>query len=308
MALAIDPKKIKNVAENVIGQIDDIVCVNIYIDYTCSKDVQQSVINYFKCSSDKVVVNYIDLSETHLRISNNPDFAIIVAGKNHNSILVYKALQIKEIPSCIISVSPNSVLRYAKDNNVAIRKRDLLCPSIKNLSNNKKANSSNPSIISKRISNSINKKITNWLYVYSEEVQVTYALCFPQLRSLVSIRIINKCSIENAVAGAIKIIPATDMSVMTLNQIRMLFELAAIYGYDITAERLVESIVLIASGFGMRKLSRFIKKGIPIPAVIIDSIFGFSATQIIGQTAREYFSKGLAPAGLVENIKQKVSK
>lgn len=75
--------------------------------------------------------------------------------------------------------------------------------------------------------------MADWLYIYSEAVQVSYAANFPFLRSTISTRVINACAIENAGVGALKILPGADMPIMTLNQGRMILELAAIYGYSI---------------------------------------------------------------------------
>lgn len=150
---------------------------------------------------------------------------------------------------------------------------------------------------------SIKRKITDWLYIYSEAVQISYAAHFPFLRSLISVRVINTCAIENAGVGALKLLPGADMPIMTLNQGRMILELAAIYGYNITLDRLVEIVVLVLSAFGFRALSNYINNEVPIPDFIVDAVFGFGGTQLLGFAAREYFARGLAPEGLVDKCK-----
>ena len=150
---------------------------------------------------------------------------------------------------------------------------------------------------------SIKRKLTDWLYIYSEAVQISYAAHFPFLRSAISIRVINACAIENAGVGALKLLPGADMPIMTLNQGRMILELAAIYGYNITLDRLVEIVVLVLSAFGFRALSNYINNEVPIPDFIVDAVFGFGGTQLLGYAAREYFARGLAPEGLVEKCK-----
>lgn len=62
------------------------------------------------------------------------------------------------------------------------------------------------------------------------------------------------------------------------------------------------------SGFGFRALSNYVNDEIPIPDFIVDAVFGFSGTQLLGFAAREYFGRGLAPEGLVEKCKSLLKK
>lgn len=128
------------------------------------------------------------------------------------------------------------------------------------------------------------------------------------MRSAISRRVINACSIENAGVGALKILPGADMPIMTLNQGRMIMELAAIYGYSISADRLVEIVVLVLSAFGLRALSNYVNDEVPIPEFVVDAVFGFGGTQLLGYATREYFARGLAPEGLVEKCKNLLKK
>ena len=103
--------------------------------------------------------------------------------------------------------------------------------------------------------------------------------------------------------GVLKILPGADMPLMTLNQARMILELAAIYGYDISADRIIEIVVLVLGAFGMRALSNYINDNLPIPEIVVDAVFGFAGTELIGFLAREYFSRGLAPEALIDKCK-----
>ncbi len=141
------------------------------------------------------------------------------------------------------------------------------------------------------------------MYIYSEASQIAYAAKFPFLRPPISNRVVNATAIENAGVGAIKIIPGADMPLMTLNQARMLLELAAIYDYDVNADRIVEIVALVLSAFGFKSLSKYVHKATPIPSFVIDAVFGFGGTMLLGRVAKEYFASGLAPEGLVDKIK-----
>lgn len=153
---------------------------------------------------------------------------------------------------------------------------------------------------------SLKAKINNWLFYVSEDVQVAYAAKFPFVREIIANRIINATSIENAGIGAIKILPGADMPIMTLNQARMILELAAIYGYEVNTDRIVEMVVLVLTAFGFKYLSKVVNKNLPIPDFIVDAAFGLGGTEFLGRISKEYFEKRMAPEGLVDKVKSAI--
>lgn len=310
MQLPVDPAKMKKVAEEVLGEIESSIVVNVYVDSTCNEKLVKSIEAHLNTASDAVQLNFIDLAQKKLHMELEPDFAIVLAGEDKYSVLTYAALQIKDVPALIICLDPHCIIDAAKSNDVAVRKCDVICPSYKTYTwvDNNGNKTIDFSDYNSAMDLSIKRKFSDWLYIYSEAVQISYATHFPFLRSAISRRVINACSIENAGVGALKILPGADMPIMTLNQGRMIMELAAIYGYSISVDRLVEIVVLVLSAFGLRALSNYINDEVPIPEFIVDAVFGFGGTQLLGYAAREYFAYGLAPDGLVEKCKNLLKK
>ncbi len=50
--------------------------------------------------------------------------------------------------------------------------------------------------------------------------------------------------------------PGADMPLITLNQARMVLQIAAVYGNDLSADRIREVAAVVAGGFGCRALAR----------------------------------------------------
>lgn len=128
---------------------------------------------------------------------------------------------------------------------------------------------------------------------------------FPIMRNKVADNIINTCSFQNAAIGAISFIPGADMPLMTLNQARMILELAAIYNYPIDEDRIIEMVVLVISAFAMKMLSNYLTDNCKISKVVINGVFGFGGTQLLGNIAKSYFASGGAVDGLADKIKEK---
>ena len=306
MPLPIDPKKIKDVADEVIEDLANEININVYVDTSASPKMIESLTSFLKVDDSKVHIKFIDLDTKSLGLAYEPDFSIIIAGDDKYSALCYKALQIKGIPALIVGLDPNPVLFAAKTEAVEILRDDLICPAY-NTYTFKAGDAGKKAIdfsdYNKKMDKSLKNKIVDWMYIYSEVVQISYALHFPFLRPAISRRIINACSIENAGLSMLKVLPGIDMPLCIANQVKMILELAAIYGYDISLDRIVEIIVVILSNFGMRELSELVKDEVSVPKFLVDGVFGFAGTELLGFAAREYFSRGLAPDGLIEKCK-----
>ncbi len=114
---------------------------------------------------------------------------------------------------------------------------------------------------------------------------------YPVLRRAVCEEIIQKNARQNAVIGALPI-PGADMPVMTANQGRMVLNLAAAYGEELSRERARELLGVLAAGFGMRALGRQAVKVVPVGGWAASSVIGYAGTLAMGQAAMLYFERG----------------
>ena len=129
MALPVDPNKIKKAADEVLDELEMNINVNVYVDSTCNEKLVKSLSAYLNTATDAVKLNFIGLETNKLHMELEPDFALILAGSDNTSVLAYTALQVKGIPSLIISLDPHQIIDAANSNDVAVKKCDVICPT-----------------------------------------------------------------------------------------------------------------------------------------------------------------------------------
>lgn len=200
-------------------------------------------------------------------------------------------------------MDPSYILDSLKSQNIKFYYKEIICPSKESYTKLNDNQEFDFEDYNDKIDFDIKSKISKWIYDLSLNSEVFYAAKFPFLRNICAYGIINSCTLENAGIGVLKILPGADMPLMTLNQVRMLLSLAAIYGYHVNEDRILEIVTIVASAFGMRKVSSILKNISKIPAFVVDGSMGLSATYALGIVAKEYFASGFAVDGLVEKCK-----
>jgi uncharacterized protein (DUF697 family) len=118
------------------------------------------------------------------------------------------------------------------------------------------------------------------------------AAALPALRAAVVDHTIAATARQNALVGAVIILPGADMPVMTMNQLKMVLRIGAAYGYRSDLQRTVEVLGVIASGLGMRTLARRAVEYVPGLGWAMKAGFGYAGTQAIGRSAVAYFESG----------------
>jgi len=97
---------------------------------------------------------------------------------------------------------------------------------------------------------------------------------------------------QNAVIGAVVIIPGADMPAMTANQIRMILKISAAYGEDVGLDRALEILSVVGSAFVFRALARQALDFVPGFGWALKGTVGFTATVALGEAAIAYFEAG----------------
>lgn len=124
-----------------------------------------------------------------------------------------------------------------------------------------------------------------------EDYLVALAKGYPPFRQAVCEEIIRHNARQNAVIGALPI-PGADMPVMTANQARMVLNIAAAYGEDLSMERARELLGVLAAGFGLRALARQAVKLVPLGGWAAAAAIGYAGTVAMGRATMLYFERG----------------
>jgi uncharacterized protein (DUF697 family) len=132
-----------------------------------------------------------------------------------------------------------------------------------------------------------------------EDYLVALAKGHPPLRRVVCEEIVRNNARQNAVIGALPI-PGADMPVMTANQARMVLNIAASYGEELSMDRARELLGVLAAGFGLRALSRQAVKLVPFGGWAASAVIAYAGTVAMGRTSILYFERGKQEVGAKE--------
>ncbi len=147
-----------------------------------------------------------------------------------------------------------------------------------------------------------------------ETLWLPLAAQFPGFRRAVSEKLIMKIAIENTLFAAATSLPnvvptplgvpwivgefASDMVVLTVNQVRLCFLLAAAHGYNVGADRQFAQIgSIVGTAFGWRGLARLGVSKLPAGAgVAAKALIAFAGTYAVGRGLELWFREGRKPS------------
>ncbi len=118
------------------------------------------------------------------------------------------------------------------------------------------------------------------------------AVRLPAVRRAYCEHVVLANATQNAVIGAVVIIPGADMPAMTANQIRMVLRIAAAYGEQIGLDRALEILSVVGAAFAFRALARQALDFVPGFGWALKGAVGFTATVALGEAAIAYFEAG----------------
>lgn len=111
---------------------------------------------------------------------------------------------------------------------------------------------------------------------------------YPFFRGAASNDIISRTAKQNGLASTI-IFTAADFPVLTGNQIKMLLELAAIYGEELDERRIKELLAVFGTGYSLRTIARSVIGFFPGPQLVIKGLISYFGTLAMGKGAISYF-------------------
>lgn len=113
---------------------------------------------------------------------------------------------------------------------------------------------------------------------------------FESLREPVARQIVGQVSTQNGVLATLGFAPGADIAALTANQIRMVLEIASLYGEEMTVARAREILATIGGGLILRGVARQLLGFIPVAGWAVKGGVAYAGTQALGRTAIAYFS------------------
>lgn len=148
----------------------------------------------------------------------------------------------------------------------------------------------------------LDERMGEWILAACSEKKLAMALSFHFVRRPLAYDSVVSTSMQNAAIGFVPLIPGADLPIMTLNQAKMVLQIAAAYDQPLDAARIKEIAAVVAGGFLFRNVARSLSKFIPGAGWVISGATGFVGTEAMGRAAIEYFEAGGDIVGLAKVV------
>ena len=147
-------------------------------------------------------------------------------------------------------------------------------------------------------------RIGSWIIDHDREKRLSFSLAYPFVRRPLAQDAIQLTAAQNAGIGVLVFVPGADLPVMTLNQIKMVLQIAAAYGEPLDKDRIKEIIPTIAGALVCRGIARKVAGFVPALGWLVKGGMGYLGTLAIGEAALTYFEQGGSIAGVAGMLSQ----
>jgi len=154
-------------------------------------------------------------------------------------------------------------------------------------------------------------QLAGWFASTQQSLKLAFAANFTWMRRHIAKEAITNTAMQNGAVGAVIFIPGADLPVMTLNQAKMVLQIAAAYGQPMTMERVRELAAVIGGGFALRAVARNVVGLVPGFGWAVKGVIGYTGTLAMGYAALEFFEDGGSAEGLATKlleVRDKVAK
>lgn len=124
--------------------------------------------------------------------------------------------------------------------------------------------------------------LARWILERTEK-QSAFAANFPFMRIAAANRVIASATFGNLATGALFFMPGADFPVMTIAQMGMMLQLAAIFGKPMRFERAYEAAGILATAFALRAGTRVLAKRAGHAGFLVKAMVGGLGTYGMGR-------------------------
>ncbi|MCI9128973.1 MAG: DUF697 domain-containing protein [Eggerthellaceae bacterium] len=306
MALPVDIGGVLQITKDMQAVRDVPVSVAVLIDDTAPGELAAQVRTDYASTSAKtrVTVNYLDAG--YAPGHERDDFAVIVAGDSPDVGRLAREIRDAGVPVMVVTDDAGATAAIAEEAGYPMPHADILSPvKLKGSIQEKVASyipalrasvddltDEGPVALDEETLKLLSQRMGEWVITTCHEKRLTMALSFPFIRRPLANDAISATSLQNAAIGFVPVLPGADMPIMTLNQIKMVLQIATAYGQPIGKESVGELVAVLGGAFLARGIARAGAKLIPFAGWAISGAVGFAATEAMGRAAVEYFEAG----------------
>ncbi len=293
MQLPVDVKAVIDEATNIEGARQTPIKVNIYMDESSPGDLQALVRQSFASASSHAQVSIVYFPSFPVMVQVGSDIAVIVAGLDPHIGSYAQDLRQAGVPVMVVTTLPDLVMEINQGNGNPLLVEDLIAPSsLYGAKGLPEETGEEPFLLDEESSASMRNRMGEWVIEACRDRRLAFALAFAFVRRPLSLEAVGATSMQNAGIGLVVFLPGADLPLMTLNQAKMLLQIAAAYGEPMNLERVKELAAVVAGGFACRAVARQLVGCVPVLGWAIKAGVGYAGTCAMGHAAIEYFEGG----------------
>ena len=302
MQLPVDVKALVDEATNIDEALATPIALNVYIDENAPADFAAHVRGAFASSSPTVrmTLSYCSAEEPFIPVPTN-DVAVLVAGVSDQVGEWAARIRAVGVPVMVVTNMPQIVDGLARMGGHAIPAGDLVYPAVKDATI-----ADEPFVLDKELKAALDERMGRWIVAACPDKKLAFSIALPFVRRPLANDAVQTTALQNAAIGAIPFIPGADLPLMTLNQAKMVLQIAAAYGQAMGKERIKEMVAVVGGAFLFRTLARGLLEFIPILGFLIRPGIGYAGTTAIGFAVIEYFEGGENLTGVANTITKSV--
>ena len=322
MGLPIDVMAVFQEATDVEAARSVPLCVSVLLDDTAPADLTAFVRSSFASASPQARVSINYFSDDNVAFDPRSDMAVIAAGRTPAVGSIAARMRQEGIPTLVVTTLPEAVKAASAAQGHPIPEGDLAAPTVEDgpvimLSQPIRITKADagkdiaspfegcdgsfsfePIGLGADASCELARAMGEWVVAAFKSKRLAFAQAFEFVRRPLSLESVRSTSLQNAGVGFVAFIPGADLPIMTLNQAKMVLQVAAAYGQPLTAERVKELAAVVGGGFACRALARQAVGAVPALGWAIKAAIGYAGTSAMGHAAIEYFEHGGNMAGL----------
>jgi uncharacterized protein (DUF697 family) len=124
-----------------------------------------------------------------------------------------------------------------------------------------------------------------------DEEAVAAAIRYPVLRETVADELVARAARQCGALGAAPFTKGADLLAITVIQVRLVSQLAALHGRPLDARRGLEVAGVLLQALGWRAFARRAIRSVPVAGFAVRAGVAYSATRTLGEAARAYFER-----------------
>lgn len=304
MQLPVDVGAVLNAATDIEGARSLPLSVSVLIDETAPGDLIGHVRAAFASASANVRVTIGYLGSSYALPNAGDDAVILVAGLSESIGAHAASVRKAGVPAMVVTTLPRLVGDIACAAGTPIPAGDVVFPEkvsrwpLGFFEPKSETDAAEPIALDDSFRALLDQRMGEWIIDACFDKRLAFALSFPFVRRPLSAESVFSTSAQNAGIGLVLFIPGADMPIMTLNQAKMLLQIAAAYGEPLDTHRVKELACIVGGAFACRTAARQLVGLVPALGWAVKAGIGYAGTFAMGCAAIEYFEGGGNIAGV----------